>query len=175
MRSFHKLAACALLVAAVPAAATLPMPSPAAAPQDAQAFLFNAGASDIFEIVTGQMAFMHAANPAVRSFGSMMIGDHTNTTNSALATAMAAGVMPPPPELSPMQKDMVGQLMAAAPANFDRVYLGQQMAAHGQALALMQGYSRRGDVPALRQAAASTVPLVTRHIAQIRQLMASTR
>ena len=138
MRSFQTMVACALLASAVPAAATLPIPSPATATQDAQAFLFQAGASDIFEIVTGQMAVMHAANPAVRSFGSMMIADHTNTTNSALTTAMGAGVMPPPPELSPMQKDFVSQLMAAAPAAFDRVYLAQQMAAHGQALALVQ-------------------------------------
>lgn len=44
-------------------------PPDAAAPREAQAFLFKAGASDIFEIVTGQMAVQHSANPAVEAKG----------------------------------------------------------------------------------------------------------
>lgn len=169
---FGTLSALAL---GVPASATLPTPSDAAATQNAQAFLFKAGAGDIFEIVTSSMAVQKSANPAVRAFAAMIIADHTIATNNALATAAAAGVMAPPPELSAMQKDMVGQLMAAAPATFDRVYLSQQVPAHQQALGLMQGYAARGDVPALRTTAAQTAPVVAGHLAQAQRLLASAR
>ena len=82
--------------------------------------------------------------------------------------------MPPPPELSPMQKDMITQLIAAGP-NFDRVYLQQQMTAHQQALQMQQGYAAQGDNPALKAAAASAVPVIQGHLAQVQQIMAAMR
>jgi len=104
----------------------------------------------------------------------MLIADHTSLTNTSLATAASAGVMPPPPELSPMQKSMVAQLTAAG-ANFDQIYLQQQMTAHQQALALMQGYAASGDVPALRHAASQAVPIIQGHIAHLQRIMGSVR
>ena len=66
----------------VPAAATLPTPPQAVATQQAQAFLFHAGAGDIFEIVTSQMAVSKATNPEVKAFASMLIAHHTDITNA---------------------------------------------------------------------------------------------
>ena len=83
--------------------------------------------------------------------------------------------MPPPPELSPMQKSMVAQLAAASPAAFDRLYLSQQLPAHQQALALIRGYAGGGDTPALRQAATGLVPVIEGHLAEVRRLQASVR
>ncbi len=168
-------AAAAVLTFSLPAAATLPTPSDAAAPRQAQAFLFKAGGSDIFEIVTSQMALQHSVNPAVKAFASMLIADHTKATTDALNAAKSAGVMAPPPELSPMQKSMIAQLAATPPAQFDRVYLSQQLPAHQQALALVRAYANGGDTPALRQAASALVPVVEGHIAVVRRLQAGGR
>ena len=142
----------------------------AAAPQQADAYLFYGGAGDIFEITTSMMAQKHASNPQVKAFATMLIADHTNLTNDALAAAKGAGVMAPPPELSPMQKQMITQLMAAGP-NFDRVFLQQQLTAHQEALPVQTAYAANGDIPALRSAAAGAVPVVQRHIAQIQRMM----
>ncbi|WP_185829250.1 DUF4142 domain-containing protein [Sphingomonas ginkgonis] len=169
------LAATAAVGLAGSASATLPTPNPAAATRDNQAFLFNAGAGDIFEITSSVMAIQHSQNPQVRAFASMLISDHTNLTNNTLATAKAAGVMAPPPELSPMQKSMLAQLAAASPASFDRVYLQQQLPAHQMALQMMQGYAAQGDVPQLRQAAGGAVPIVQNHIREVQQLLGSVR
>ena len=168
------MGAAGALTAAVPAAAELPTPPMAAAIQQADAYLFHAGAGDAYEITSSMMAIQHSANPAVRAFATMLIGDHTNLTNTTLATAKGAGVMAPPPVLSPMQMDMVGQLIAAGP-NFDRVYLQQQLTAHQQALALQRGYAASGDVPALRQGAAGAVPVIEGHLARVQQMMAGMR
>lgn len=162
--------AVALSLASAPAAAELPMPPMAAATQQADAYLFYGGAGDIYEITSSMLAQQHSANPQVKAFATMLIADHTNLTNSALTAARGAGIAPPPPELSPMQKDMITQLIAAGP-NFDQQFLQQQMTAHQQALQLQSGYAASGDVPALKSAAASAVPVVRGHIAQIQQMM----
>lgn len=142
--------------------------------QDGQAYLFYGGAGDIFEATAGMMALQHSQNPDVRGFATMIIGDHTGLTNSALATARAAGIMAPPPVLSPPQMGMITQLTTAGP-NFDRIFLQQQVAAHEMALAMQQGYAASGDVPALRQAASRTIPVVQAHLARLRQLQAAMR
>ena len=169
------LGAILLASASLPAVAALPTPPQAAATQQAQAYLFHAGAGDVFEITSSMVAIQKSQNPQVRAFASMLIDHHTQTTNQSLAVAKSAGVMPPPPELSPMQKDMIGQLMAASPASFDRVYLQQQVPAHQQALSINSGYARSGDVAALRQNAQGAVPVIQAHLVQAQRLLSGTR
>ena len=175
----HNLVGLGALVAAAltssPAAATLPTPPMAAATQEAQPFLFYAGAGDVFEITSSMILLNKSTNPQVRAYASMLIDHHTRTTNLALANAKAAGVMAPPPEMSAMQKGMIGALHAAAPAAIDRLYLQQQVPAHQQALSLMNGYARSGDVPALRQTAQGAVPIVQGHLTQAQSLLRSVR
>jgi putative membrane protein len=77
---------------------------------------------------------------------------------------------PPPPMLLPMQQRMMNELRRASGANFDRVYLTQQIPAHEMALALHTNYSRAGDTPALRQTAATAVPLVQQHLDEARRM-----
>lgn len=164
----------ATLIAA-PAAATLPTPPMAAATQQAQPFLFYAGAGDVFEITSSTILLNKSTNPQVRAYASMLIDHHSRTTNLALANAKAAGVMAPPPEMSAMQKGMIGALHAASPAAIDRLYLQQQVPAHQQALSLMNGYARGGDVPTLRQTAQGAVPIVQGHLTQAQALLRSAR
>jgi putative membrane protein len=167
--------AATVAIAAVPAAATLPTPPQAAATRQAQAYLFHAGAGDVFEITSSMILLNKSSNPQVRNYASTLIDHHTRTTNLAIANAKAAGVMPPPPEMTPMQKTMIGRLHAATPATINQLYLQQQVPAHQQALALQSGYARGGDTPALRQTAQAAVPIIQAHLDQARQLLRSVR
>lgn len=176
IRTLLSAAALTASVLAVPAAASLPTPPQAAATREAQAYLFHAGAGDVFEITSSMLAIQKSQNPNVRAFATMLIDHHTRTTNQSLAAARQGGVMPPPPELSPMQKDMIGQLHGAAPgAAFDRLYLQQQVPAHQQALQINAGYAQGGDNPVLRQNAASAVPIIQSHLEQAAQLLGPAR
>jgi putative membrane protein len=166
--------AAALVFASAGAQAELPTPPQAAATQDAQAYLFHSGAGDVFEITTSMLAMQHSQNADVRAFAMMLIGDHTTLSNTALATAKGAGVMPPPPVLSPAQMAMITQLTNAGSA-FDTVYLEQQVTAHQAALGLTQSYAANGDTPALRQTAATAVPAIQGHLARAQQLLAAAR
>lgn len=165
----------AALSLVAPASATLPTPPQGQAAREAQAYLHHGGAGDVFEITTSMIALQKSQDPQIRAFASMLIADHTMLTNTALAAAKAGGVMPPPPELSPQQKAMIGQLLASAPGSFDRTYLQQQVPAHQMALQLQQGYARSGDVASLRAAAGAAVPKVQQHLAEAQTMQRTIR
>lgn len=148
--------------------------APAFAQADTQAvpYLAQAGMGDVFEITSSQIAVMRSQNPGVKRFATMLIDHHSKTTNATLMAAKDAGVAPPPPVLDARHRTLVGQLYSAADADFDRVYLAQQLPAHQEALALHQGYSDRGDTAQLRTTAKAAVPVVQSHIEQVQALQA---
>ena len=84
--------------------------------------------------------------------------------------------MAPPPELSPLQKEMIGRLYAAPPgAAFDRLYLQQQIPAYQTARKINAGFARSGDNPVLRQNAEAAIPVIDRHLVEANQLLRSAR
>jgi putative membrane protein len=138
-------------------------------PNNATAYMQLAASSDMYEIQSSQLATGQAQNPAMRSFAEMMIRDHTSTSQQLMAAATAAGMSPPPPQMLPMHAAMVARLQARTGADFDREYARQQLLAHQQSVALHSNYASRGDTPALRAVAGAAVPIVTQHLAQVRQ------
>lgn len=158
---------------AVPAAAQLqPPPVPAPAKSQAVPFLMEAGQSDTFEISSSQVALKKSRNPQVRRYATEMIDHHTMTTNQALTAAKAGGVTPPPPHLNTRYRALIAELNAAGPAEFDRIYLGQQVPSHRGALELQTAYSTGGDVAPLRDTAKAAVPIVRKHLADAERMMA---
>jgi putative membrane protein len=138
-------------------------------PNQRAAYVRMAAASDLFEIQSSQLAVSRAQNPAVREFAQMLIEHHTMTTQQLTAAATAAGT-PPNSTLLPMQAEMIEQLQGANGAEFDRVYLRQQVPAHERALALHTNYAGHGDTPTLRTVAAAAVPIVRQHLERARAL-----
>lgn len=137
----------------------------AAAPMSAPEFIIAASQSDMFEIEEGKMAQKTGSTAAVRQFGSKMVRDHTKTTAALHKAITKAGMaVPPPPSLRPDQEQMVSQLQGMSGADFDKAYLTQQVQSHQEALALQSGYAKAGDVPAIKAAARSAVPIVSMHL-----------
>jgi putative membrane protein len=137
-------------------------------------FITAASQSDEFEIQEGKMASRMASSTAVRSFGAQMVHDHTMTTkNLHMAIRQAGMAVPPPPPLRPDQQQMISELRGLSGPAFDKAYLQQQVMAHQQALALMQGYAQNGDVPAIKTAASNTAPIVQNHLTMAQGLMSS--
>lgn len=165
--------AAALLTATAAAAQPSPSNPPPPAPRPTNAampFMMLAGESDVFEITSSQIALQKSRDPQVRRFAAMLVEHHTETTNTLLARAKAAGLTPPPAVLGPQKRRMIDELNAAPAARFDQVYLQQQVPAHEEALALMTNYARSGDTPQLRTAAQAAVPIVTQHLEEARRM-----
>ncbi len=154
-------------VAAVPA---VDVNSPLYAPM----FLAMAASSNTWEIQSSQLAHQMATIPAVHSFATMIITDHTLLGNQLMAAAQSAGLPPPPPVMLPPEQAMLEQLRASPPGTFDVAYRDAQVMAHQKAVALFSNYASSGDNPTLRAAAAQALPKLQHHLAMAQALQVTT-
>lgn len=162
----------ALALAPLPAMAqNPPPPPPPAAKMQAAPYVMAAGKSDLFEINSSQIAMQKSQNPAVKRFATMLIRHHQKTTAATMAAARKAGMTPTPPALDPGAAASINELQTASAADFDRVYLMQQVPAHQAALDLHKGYAADGDQAPLRASAKKAVPIVQQHLTAAERLM----
>lgn len=154
-----------VLAAAVSASIAAPAALAQVSVLPTPAFIRTAAATDAYERRAGRMATRQAANPRVRNFGRMMVRDHTRTTADLKAAIRRARLPPPPvPMLTPEQQSNILALRRLRGPGFDRAYMQQQVQTHVQALRVFRAYAAGGDNPVLRGAAASTVPIIQRHL-----------
>ena len=146
-------------------AQTPPPPPPAEAKTSAMPYVMAAGMSDLYEINSSEIALQKSKTPAVRSFATMLIKHHKMTTIATTKAAKKAGLTPTPPMLDAGATASIAELQGASAADFDRLYIGQQIPAHQAALDLHQSFASGGDQAPLRMTAKTAVPIVKQHIA----------
>lgn len=130
-----------------------------------QEFADKAAKSDAFEIAAAKLAANHAASPDVKSFAKKMVAAHTESTIKIKAAAKKAEpAITPDPTLTVDQSSMLSDLGKLSGADFDKKYIAGQVDAHKDALVLMQGYAKDGDVPSLKAAAGEIAPIVQQHL-----------
>jgi putative membrane protein len=160
MNKMYALAPMALLFAAPAIAQVMP----------AAEYVKTAGASDLYERQSAQVVLQTTTNPAIKSFATMMLGDHGKSTAMVKAAAARSKVRVAPPMLTPTQAEMIAQLRAETGTARDAAYVAQQKAAHGQALAVQQAYAMDGTSLPLKNAAAKIVPVVQHHIMMLKTM-----
>ncbi len=138
-------------------------------PVSTDAFVANAAISDMYEIQAGQIAQQKGQSADVKAFGKQMVTDHTALTNAMKPLILAAGKTAPT-GLDERRKGLIDNLNAAAPADFDKVYITQQEAAHNEALTLMRGYADHGDDAGLKGGAAKALPKIKAHLEHVQGL-----
>ena len=146
--------------------AMVPAPAPAAPAVVTMAsdFVPMAAASDMFEIEAAKVAQSKSTNAEVKKFAAEMIAAHTKSSaDLKKAIADSDQTMTPPTTLPADKQAMLDALKAADAAGFDKMYVDGQVAAHQEALDLMQGYANGGDVPAIKAFATATAPVVKGH------------
>lgn len=135
--------------------------------QTVEGFATNAAISDMYEIEAGKLAQEKGQSQAVKDFGAMMVKDHTASSTEMKPLATAAG-QTPPAEMDERRKGLVDNLRAASGADFDRTYISQQIAAHEEALNLLNGFAQDGGDAGLKAFAAKAAPVVQKHLEQVR-------
>ncbi|MGZ6017944.1 MAG: DUF4142 domain-containing protein [Phenylobacterium sp.] len=135
-------------------------------PHDTAAFVSNASQSDMYEIQAAKIAETRSKNPDIKAFAKMMVKDHTATSAAMGPLAKAAG-QTPADKLDDRRSGFIDHLNKASDADFDKVYVDQQVAAHKEALDLMNGYAKDGSDAGLKGAAAKTAPKVQMHLDKI--------
>ena len=130
---------------------------------DTGAFVSNASQSDMYEIQAGNIAATRGKNADVKAFGKAMVTQHTAMANEMKPLIIAAG-QTPADKLDQRLQGFIDNLKSASAADFDKTYIDQQVAAHGEALTLMQGYADAGGDAGLKAAAAKAVTKVQAHL-----------
>jgi len=141
------------------------------APAGGQAFANNAAASDAFEIASSQLAATNGSDASVKKFATQMIAAHTESTAKLKGIAgRQTPAITPDPALNSDQQAKLDELKAKKGADFDKTYVADQIAAHEQALTMLQDYASGGDVPAFKEFATGLAPKVTAHLNMAKSL-----
>ena len=139
---------------------------------DTGAFVSNASQSDMYEVAAARMAATRSKNADVKAFAKMMITEHTAMMNEMKPLVMAAGKTPAD-KLDERRQGFLDNLKTASDADFDKTYIDQQVAAHGEALTLMKGYADAGDDAGLKAGAAKGAPKVQMHLDKAKSIQAA--
>ncbi len=141
-------------------------------PHDTAAFVSNASQSDMYEIQAAKIAEQRSKNADIRAFAKMMIKDHT-ASMKAMTPLVAAAGQTPADKLDDRRQGFIDHLNKASDADFDKTYVDQQVAAHGEALDLMNGYAKDGSDAGLKGGAAKTAPTVQMHLDKVKAMQAA--
>lgn len=172
-----------------PAQTTAPAPASTtnrAEVATAEEFLRLAAMSDRFEIASSRLVGEKSQNAQVKEFAQHMIRDHEKTSRELMQHqphATGAGTSTPPQGTAPgsprqdgldqQHAALLQQLQQASGAEFDRLYIRQQVMAHQQAVDLFRNYSQSGDNAQLKQWAAQTLPALEQHLQMAQRLQQS--
>ena len=127
-------------------------------------FVTSLAVSDMYELASADIATAKSSNAGVKELAAMIKTDHTASTAKlkTIAPTEAADTTLPT-EMDERRKGLIDNLNAAPAADFDRVWLTQQVAAHNEALTLPNGFTDHPDAPGLTALAAEIIPKVTAH------------
>ena len=183
-RNVLSAGALALVLAAAPAIAQMPMTNTGTmtaadvgmAPMEGVAgpdYVKLAADGDNYEIQSSKLALRRAQRDDVKAFANQMITDHTQTTKSLMAALTNADrkITRPSMTLSADNAANLKLLQKAPKGSFDTLYLTQQVTAHQKAWALHKGYATTGTDPALKQVAATAVPIVEQHLGHVKGMV----
>ncbi|HEX4765664.1 MAG TPA: DUF4142 domain-containing protein [Lichenihabitans sp.] len=140
----------------------------APSPQD---FIKDAIQGDNSEIMLGQLAQQKGGSDKVKSFGQMLVDDHTKAKQEASDVAGKLGVQPP---TDPTQeaKDENTKLSKMSGADFDKEFAAYMVKDHLKDIAEFQDEAKADQGPA-GQLAGKTVPTLQKHLQVAQSLTAS--
>ena len=146
-----------------------PADTPAAKPVTDAEFVVIAASSGMYEVESSKMAKERAASEAVKKFADHMITDHTKANKELTAAAKKAGLGLPVQMLDSDIRQL-NALRGKTGAEFDRLYIMQQVQAHDDAVALFETESKNAKAAEIKDFATKTLPTLKEHQTHIRML-----
>lgn len=127
-------------------------------------FLNEAIKGGSMEVELGKYASEHAVSARVKSFGAMMVKDHS-AANEELKT-LSSGKNNAVLDTLVEQKDskMITDLKKEKGAKFDKKYIGSMVEDHEKDTDKFRKYAQNGDNAELKAFAAKTLPILEMHL-----------
>jgi putative membrane protein len=170
----------ATLAVGAQAQQTSPQTSPRSAPSSATSaistpdYVQKQARGDMFEIEAGKLAQQKAQSTDIRSFGQMMVEDHTLSKSNMQAAMKAGNVKATAPKTLDSRLNQALEQLKNTPSNqFDQAYYQSQVQGHREMLALNQGYSQSGDNAALKEFSQQAIPVIENHLGMLQQMAAN--
>ncbi len=118
-------------------------PADPAARSDAQGFINDMTIANLAEVQLGKMASEKGSSPDVKSFGQMMVKDHTQANNELKQVASQLKVQPPA-QVDQKHKDLSDKLSKLSGAEFDREYINAMVMGHEEVLGKLRARADAG-------------------------------
>jgi putative membrane protein len=133
-------------------------------------FLTDAIQINLAEISVGDLAQQKGGSDDVKSFGKMLVDDHTASNAKATSLAQANGVTPPT-EPSAADKKKHDELEKLSGAEFDREFAEAMVKGHEEAIAKFEAASKGNDDVA--KFAQETLPTLQKHLKTAQSIASS--
>jgi putative membrane protein len=122
----------------------------------------------------GAVASKKATSPAVKDFARLMMSEHHALRKQGQDLAKQLGVTPAPPAANRLQPLVEGEMTAlestAKGAEFDRVYIEQEIAAHKAVLDLLDNAGGQAQNEQLRALIDQAKPVIEKHLEQAEKI-----
>ncbi len=138
------------------------------------AYASSAIMGDLYAIQAANIALERSENDAVRTLAQGVRTEQVAERKTL--EGLAAGETPSlvlPGGLDQRRQGLIDNLRKAAPADFDKVYLDQLIAAHEEALTLNRSFADHADTPGLVKNALTVRPQIEARLQQARNLRRS--
>ena len=137
-----------------------------------KSFILNAADGGMFEVMAGELAvakgdtgnyMIHSDSTNVRTFGQMMITDHTkaNQELKSIADRMQVAI---PATLSAAKQQKIDSLTAASGAAFNMMYTKMMVVSHQETISLFEAEASNGDDTEIKSWASGKLPTLKHHL-----------
>ena len=140
---------------------------PGALAKSDSSFLADAIQINLAEVAVGGLAQKNGASDDVKSFGKMLVDDHTASNEKAKSLAQANGVTPPN-EPKPEDKKTQEDLAKLSGSEFDREFAKAMVNGHKKAIQEFETASNGNDDVA--KFAQDTLPTLKKHLEQAQSI-----
>jgi putative membrane protein len=136
--------------------------------KDQKAFIREAIQGNLAEIEMGKLAQQRSTNEGVKSFGRMLVDDHSAANKRAQAVAKQLKVSPPTKPSLRQRASYAAQSIFRG-ATFDRRFASHMVTDHQKDIAAYRGQARTGMEPTAGMAK-ETLPTLEKHLATAKSL-----
>lgn len=137
-------------------------------------FVMQARPMGLAEVKMSQLARDYAARPEVREFAEHMIKDHGDA-NKRLMQILRKTDVSPPSEPDAEHQELMDQLYELEGDDFDKEYLRTQVQDHEHHVQIYEHEANAGQDPEIREFAKGCVPVLQRHLNQVKSLASTMR
>jgi putative membrane protein len=139
--------------------------------KDQKAFIREAIQGNLAEIEMGKLAQQRSTNEGVKSFGRMLVDEHSAANTRAQAVARQLNVSPPSKPSLKQRATYAAQSIVRG-ASFDRRFVNHMISDHQKDIAAYRSQAQTGLEPTARMAK-ETLPTLEKHLVTAKSLQSN--